>query len=80
MSSKSRSYTEMVTRVLTDAGACVMERARDGSCHHVVRFKYRGITKKFHYASSGDQRGCGIPNTKTRLRRLLRSIDEQVQA
>ncbi len=80
MSRKSRVYDETITRVLTDAGASVMDRTVAANSHRVVIFSHRGVTKSFHYENTGDQNGSGLLNLKCRLRRVLRDIENGTPA
>lgn len=74
MSAKSREYETMVTRVVTDAGATIIDRGTDGAGHRKITFRHHDQERTFHYPCSGRSRGHGIKNTEQRLKWLLNGI------
>ena len=64
----------MVTRVVTDAGATIIDRGTDGAGHRKITFRHHDQERTFHYPCTGRSRGHGIKNTEQRLKWLLNGI------
>jgi AraC-like DNA-binding protein len=74
VSQKSREYDARVAQTISEVGAEIVGRARDGGGHHMITLRHHGQERTFHYACTGTSRGHGIRNMQQRLRWLLNDI------
>ena len=74
MSAKTRQYDAALARLVTEAGARIVERGYDGAGHRTITIDVQRHQRTFHYACTGTSRGHGLRNHQQRLRWLLQEM------